>query len=41
MYMNRFFAMFFQIKLVYYLKINHYDYEKTVKDIYNELESYL
>lgn len=39
--MIRLFALYFQIKIAYYLINNHYDYEKTVKDIYNELERYL
>ena len=39
--MNKLFALYFQVKIVYSLMSNHYDYEKTVKDIYNELERYL
>ena len=39
--MKRLFALYFQVKIVYYLMRNNYDYEKTVKDIYNELERYL
>lgn len=39
--MNRLFALYFQVKIVYYLMINNYDYEKTIKEIYNELEKYL
>lgn len=39
--MNKLFALYFQVKIVYYLIRNNYDYEKTVKDIYNELERYL
>ena len=39
--MNRLLALYIQVKIAYYLIINHNDYEKTVKDIYNELERYL
>lgn len=39
--MNRLFALCFQVKIMYFLIRNHYDYEKTFKDIYNELERYL
>lgn len=39
--MNRLFALYFQVKIMYFLMRNNYDYEKTFKDIYNELEKYL
>ena len=39
--MGRLLALYIQVKIVYYLTRNNYDYEKTVKDIYNELERYL
>lgn len=40
-YINSLFALYLQVKIVYLLMRNNYDYEKTVKDIYNELERYL
>lgn len=39
--MDRLFALYFQVKMMYFLKRNHLDYEKTFKDLYNELEKYL
>lgn len=39
--MNRFFALFFQIKMMYHLKLNNNNYEKAFIDLYNELESWL
>lgn len=39
--MKRLFALYFQVKIMYLLIRNHYDYERTFKDIYNELEKYL
>lgn len=39
--MKRLIALYVQVKIVYYLIVNHNDYEKTVKDIYNELETWL
>ena len=35
------FVFWMVVLIVYYLIRNNYDYEKTVKDIYNELERYL
>lgn len=29
--MNRLFALYFQVKIVYYLMRNNYDYEKRLK----------
>ena len=39
--MKRMIALYIQVKIVYYLTVNHGNYEKTVKDIYNELETWL
>ena len=39
--MKRLFALYVQVKIAYYLTVNHDDYEKTVKDIYNELETWV